>query len=44
MKSATHFPPSARRDGAALIMTIIILALITVMVLGFANLVRNETA
>lgn len=44
MKPATHFPLLARRDGAALIMTIIILALITVMVLGFANLVRNETA
>ncbi|TLD70696.1 hypothetical protein FEM03_10305 [Phragmitibacter flavus] len=35
---------SGRCGGAALIMTVILLALITVMVMGFANLVRNETA
>ncbi|WP_038164400.1 hypothetical protein [Verrucomicrobium sp. BvORR106] len=36
-------PASGQRRGAALIMTIIVLSLITVMVLGFADLVRNET-
>lgn len=44
MKFATRISLLERRAGAALIMTVIILALITVMVMGFANLVRNETA
>jgi hypothetical protein len=37
--------PSGRTDrGMALVITVIILALITIMVLGFADMVRNETA
>jgi len=43
MKHVKPSFPRERRDGVALIMTVIILALITIMVLGFANLVRNET-
>ncbi|HSJ03925.1 MAG TPA: hypothetical protein VK956_15790 [Verrucomicrobium sp.] len=37
--------PQASRHpaGSALVITVIILALITIMVLGYANLVRNET-
>jgi len=39
----TPAPKVANRSGVALVMTIIILALITIMVLGFADLVRHET-
>jgi hypothetical protein len=35
--------PHKKRSGIALVMTVIILALITIMVLGFADLVRYET-
>lgn len=43
MKVSIHSSGQMRRRGAALIMTLIILALITVMAMGFASLVRNET-
>lgn len=42
MKLPRQFSSTASRQGMALIMTIIILSMITIMVLGLATLVSNE--
>jgi len=43
MKILPTLQPKAAAPGMALVMTVIILALVTVMILGFADLMRNET-